>query len=470
MPIGWNDRRLWCALVLAVVLRTAFLIYLQAFHPDTFITNDSPDYFKPARGLLETGSFAVEGQPEIQRTPGYPLFLVPFLALFGDHWIPAVVVGHFFLTAGTAYLTYRLVQITPFCGIPSWAPALAFVLVLFEPNLFLLEFSIGTETLFVFLLTLGIYLLTRGLRYDRWPPAVAGIAAVTAAAFVRPIAVYLPYLLLVVVLSIYLIWPSGRRNRWAMIVAVCGAVLFHHAAVSAWESRNEGHYGVPVFSTIAKHNLYEYIGAAVLARAEGRGWQTVRREFQEREEGWDLNPAERAERAGDIGLDIVLDHPVEAAAIGARGLAVTLLDPGTGQLANTLELREEGSGLIYKFNNLSPPRFAVYLVKEEKALLAFLGGGLVWIVLLWGGAGWGLWLHRRSAGVVTVLLLGTAAYLLVLSAGSQSMARFRAPATPFILVFTAAGLSHAARRLNRRFKDRRKEARPAGREGGGGGG
>src|SRR6478672_7169927 len=67
-----------CALVFAITLLShltyEYLSQGDYFYPDSFT------YLTPALGLLHGLGFTGEDGPETLRTPGYPIFLLPFLA------------------------------------------------------------------------------------------------------------------------------------------------------------------------------------------------------------------------------------------------------------------------------------------------------------------------------------------------------------------------------------------------------
>src|SRR5512141_3385505 len=87
--------RLALVFVFALVL-SAHLTY-QYYSAGDYVFPDSETYLAPARGLLHGWGFAsAEGDPETLRTPGYPLFLVPFLA-FGASARAIVAVQHVFM-------------------------------------------------------------------------------------------------------------------------------------------------------------------------------------------------------------------------------------------------------------------------------------------------------------------------------------------------------------------------------------
>ena len=103
-------------LALALVLRVLLpvLAWVYTGDPKTFLNNDAPTYLKPAESLLRTGQFQYglvgrhtrPDEPEIVRTPGYPVFLLPGLA--AGHVIPVTIALQVLASCLTVYLVYRI--------------------------------------------------------------------------------------------------------------------------------------------------------------------------------------------------------------------------------------------------------------------------------------------------------------------------------------------------------------------------
>src|SRR2546421_2403629 len=66
-------------LAIAVVIRGSFALgaWLVTKDRTVFHVPDTGSYLAPARDLLAHGTFTRDGRPELARTPGYPLLLVP---------------------------------------------------------------------------------------------------------------------------------------------------------------------------------------------------------------------------------------------------------------------------------------------------------------------------------------------------------------------------------------------------------
>ncbi|MDQ2899522.1 MAG: hypothetical protein M3Y07_06940 [Acidobacteriota bacterium] len=121
---------------------------------------DSWSYMEPARNLLNTGAFwrgdPATGQPELLRTPGYPLFLL--LCGLGQNYRYAFTrIAQVGLGVAVVFLTYLLGTglVNPVVGL--WAAALQSVSI----GSILSSVWILSECLFSFLLALTLLLLVR---------------------------------------------------------------------------------------------------------------------------------------------------------------------------------------------------------------------------------------------------------------------------------------------------------------------
>ena len=72
-----GHRRLWLALAAGLALRLILIAAAwEVRGPDAFLSPDSRTYLDPATSLGSRYTFTnAAGQPEIFRTPGYPLLL-----------------------------------------------------------------------------------------------------------------------------------------------------------------------------------------------------------------------------------------------------------------------------------------------------------------------------------------------------------------------------------------------------------
>ena len=208
-------------LVVAVLVRARFL----AAGPPTFVTPDSDDYLWPGYALASGLGF----EPELRRTPLYPIFIGAVLAAGGN--LATLAVVQHGLGVVTAGLTFGLGRV----AFGAWrrpAGLLAGLMVALSGPLIVYEHYLMSEALFTLTLTLALLVLVVALRRPttRWLLAAGG--AVALAALTRPIgqavvpvALGLPFLLALPA------WRTGLRR--AALVAVGLALV-----LAPWTIRN----------------------------------------------------------------------------------------------------------------------------------------------------------------------------------------------------------------------------------------
>lgn len=422
-------------IVVATIVKLFAFGLLVRQNPHAALMHDTPSYTAPIEDLLHHASFTVRGVPEVQRTPGYPLLLALVTALFGNVlWsIPLQVL----FGAATAVLTWELVQKTYEGPRPDIAASSAAILVLLAPSLALEELHVVADSLVTLVILGGVYCLCLFSESKRRWLLVAGTTILACAAYVKPIGLYLG-IPLIAIATLSACWGDWSRSAAMTLVAVS----LYAVLTGAWIVRNRAEAGIATFSSIASKNLYEYLGGATLARAEGRSWETVRTELQARMREKHLDLADEIREQRREGLRMLLNHPTDAMWLGVQGVATNALDPGTGDLANILSLRRSGTGLVSKYFSMGPLEFLKYLLRNERALLAFVAVGGVWILSFWTLVARGVWAYRHDWGTTQWLVVVTAAYLLVVAAGPNAMARFRVPAVPMLAYLAGMGAAN----------------------------
>lgn len=249
-----------CALPLAAgaLLRLGLWALALARTGTRVITSgDTASYLEPGLNLLRQGRFTTAGLPEIDRTPGYPLFLAatsgagPAVAALAQIALGLLVIV---LAARLAEAVFARRAVTVAA---AW-------LMAFEPVAVIYSVRLLSETLFlvfflIFLERLVVFLRRR----DRRVLAVSGLA-LTAAIYVRPIGYFLPYLLIVYFFVIF------RHERARLVETVAVLLVTTLPWLALWQMRNRIETGFGGFSSIATRNLYFYTAAGVQAAREGR--------------------------------------------------------------------------------------------------------------------------------------------------------------------------------------------------------
>jgi hypothetical protein len=396
-------------------------------------SGDTASYLEPGRNLLLHGRFITGALPEIDRTPGYPLFL----ALFSLTGPATAALAQVLLSAFTVLLVWRLARAV-FAG--ERVALLAAWLFAFEPVSVIYSVRLLPETLFLALMLpslerLAVFLRDRNL----WVLAQAGLW-LAAATFVRPVSYYLPAAL---ALGLFVVLVRVPGLRWKAPAVLLLSVL---PWLAAWQLRNQIETGFGGFSSIVARNLYFYQAAEVEARVQHRPFIEVQSSLGYPDEqsylarhpeqaGW--NQTRRVEFMAAEAERVLRAHPGTALKVQVEGAAVVAFTPCAAELLRLLGVYPEDAPK--RVVNEEPLRSAMNLAYAHPgpaALMAALEVVLLGLYLLAArGALCGC--ARRE---VLWLLLGVSLYFLAVSGGAQAVGRYRLPVMPVVCVFTAAGL------------------------------
>ncbi len=445
----------------ALALKLVLLAAVAGTRPRAFVYIDTGTYLRPALALLRHGSFSpgpeAVPEPEINRTPGYPLLVAAAWRVLGERpWVPPFLGA--LLSAGTALVSARLA--TRLFG--GRAGVAAAVLVSCEPGTFLRSLDVLSDTPFTLALTLFASALAGYAAGDGTSPARAGFW-LAVATLVRPLSFYL------LPLGALFVLVALRRGR-SFRAGCAAAGLFLLPAlllVGGWEARNLVRANAFTLSPIASSELLFYRAAPVLARAEGVPVPEMQERLGNRERWYrsgggtereifgearyrDLFPAtsrlslvELNARWRRQALGIFAAHPVLTAAMAAKGAAVLLLTPSSLILSLQYGLFVPDATLVALYEDQRVGPFVLRLAHAGPRLFAISAGLVALLVALWGAASRGLFLARREVPApVHVALLGTFLYVVVVSAGFEaSDDRYRLPLVPIACVYAARSLS-----------------------------
>lgn len=397
------------------------LIYCYFSNGDFFYP-DSATYLAPARSLLEGQGFAdARGLPETIRTPGYPLFLLPFLALSLPGSV--VAVAQHLLRAGLVFFFFTTVRRR------LGAPLASIAALLLAADLPSIHYAnkMLSETLFTALLFL-LYLLAIELaEAPRWNLLVGAALLAGALVMVRPVAIAYS-----VVLAAMLFRRIGKRMTLALLI-LSSIIPF------VWAFRNWRQTGVATVSSVAGTNMLMFRAAGALAILEDgdfhRDLLRQQNDLKAEADG-DIEDALGIEDAGElphavlashysrIARRIVLEHPVASALLTIRGLLVLCFDSDWESAMITSRLH----------NSIVRIAFDAF-------------GAMTFLLMAIGIAA--LWNRDRIVGLLTAATIG---YFLCMAAGAEAEARFRVPVMPQYLIAAAAGIS-AIRRSCGKPKD-----------------
>ena len=445
-------RALLWVIVLSLVIRVVYIVGAWRVKGESvFYEPDTVTYLEPARELLTSGTFGRRGEPELQRTPGYPLFLVP--AELSGHLTLAVLVSNVVLSACTVLGAYALAS--RLFG-DSRVGIAAAALYAIEPLSIASTGMIASESLFTAMATWALVLIVDYVRSERTRHLLSGIAVLAVAAYVRPAGYYLPFGL-IALLGV----AAVARRAWNRLPQLAWAAALAVAVVLPWHLRNRA-LGYRGFSAAAGTIMYFANAAAVKAAREGVPFVEMQAAMGnlDNERYFRLHPEQRAWRPGDRfsymreqGAAIVGENPALYARIHVAGMARVAFDPGAIALLRPYGLYPKAGGLLNRMVTYGLANAIAYLFRTNlpaTVVLLVLGALLLTEYVL---ALHAVLTRRRFLELSVLIVVATIAYFIVIAGGPIGYGRFRHPAMPLVCALAASGLLAAIERWRRVAED-----------------
>ncbi|MEA2490630.1 MAG: hypothetical protein QOH21_2422 [Acidobacteriota bacterium] len=381
-----------------------------------FLVDDSAGYRILARHLAFDGAFLDRwgsGKPELFRTPGYPLLLVP--GMWAGQPVAFAIALNLLASMAIVILTYHLARRL----LDERLAGLCALVVALEPTMLTWSLKVMPETLFTLCLLLFTAAALQALetRQAKW--IVAAAMAMVAAAYLRPIAYPLVF-----VIALAAFFAMGARRGLVFLLTAA-------ALLAPWHLRNALQTGYAGFSTVTERSLYVSAGGAVLAARENRPFAEVRAELLE--QGRLRDSAADAAHHGTMarkGLALIASNPLAWAKAHARGMLRTLFDPGAAAYLRLFGLYSAGARPAGSTAGVQAMARAYPLVFWSSAALAVVLLPLIFLPVV--GA-FRVPRERRTAFVLVALIAG---YLVFASGGPPGNYRFRAPVVPFLALMS----------------------------------
>ena len=204
----------------ALAFRVNYVLILDIDHP---IRADALKYYSLAFNLVNNGVYSLSLTPPLQVstfiTPGYPLFLALFLKLTPsiEKFYEAVLYSQAVVSSFSCVLVLLIgCRITTFR-----VSVIAGVLCVLSPHMVIFSGFVLTETLYVFVSLLSIYILILAVEHDKAILFFCTGALLACAALIRPGIMLFPLAVLVV----YLLSSKNFRHRQTYSF-IAGFVLF----------------------------------------------------------------------------------------------------------------------------------------------------------------------------------------------------------------------------------------------------
>jgi hypothetical protein len=402
--------------------------------PDSFHSDDTASYIRGATSLINEGEFNEYGAPNLHRTPGYCLLLIP--GIYFGHLEIITIILQIFLGTLSCFLVWKISLLLYKRQDIALAGTLLFAI---EPLSIFYCSVLISETLFATIFLIFSYYLIKYFLHNKWSYLIIFSVVLSFSVYVRPISYYLPLALMFMIAgqAFYL-----KTKRTISILQSITCVVVCATLVGAWQVRNFVLTGYSEFCDITAINLYWEYGNAIKAEKKGITYKRMTvNEFEK--EFTTINPNEiskikRLKYMKREGLRIIMDNPIITLKIGLLGLVRTLTDLGTtGYLRLLNENRISLSKIISRSNENGIIKYLNLLKKVPNVVAAkmffFLLMISYWVLTVFGV------LDKGVDKVGMILLIILALYLVGISMGPYSYSRFRTPIMPYLCIFGGAG-------------------------------
>lgn len=448
--------------VVALLLR--FLLFMFVLSDRRVIFQpDSAMYTSLAEGIRQHGSFCypkTPDTPDVERVPGYPVFLYLMLSISKGNYL-AVVAVQIIIDALTCVLIGIL-------GGIIWENAFLISGLLASINLNMIVYShfILSDSLF---LSFFVGLLILMFKFMKSPSFLIGALIMVGfglLSLLRPVVLYMSILIIPFIILRYRYYRKDNLIK-AILYGLLWGLLFI-AIISPWMYRNYKIYNKFALSAQTGQYLLHYIVPFVWQYSRGipfiEGMKNAIESFNEQmvklgKDPAQMDPFERSALETEIAFDFLQQAP-KTAVLKAWlfGIAKNLFSPALVDLSYLLKIERphffytEGKTLLERAGNFirnMPGLFGWFLCGS------LAGTALMRLIQLWGLV---VCLKRDIwKGSLMVILIG---YFLAVS-GPIGYAKYRLPFEPILIILLAIGAYSIAKGLplkNRKPSSQIKEA------------
>ena len=439
------------ATLAGITLRVALMVAAYLLTGTQIMTQgDTASYLEPGRNLILHGQYANGGLPEIDRTPGYPLFTMLTGMAFNN--VLLTVIAQIVVSMLSLLLVWRIAErVFPNRG----AGITAVWLYALEPISILYTVRLMPETFFVLLLLTVVDRLLSFYQTGKLSTLALSGLLLAAATYVRPVSYYL---VLPLAAALVVTAPRNRGYRWKAPAILLVSVL---PWLAAWQLRNKAETGYSGFSSIVEQNLYFYQSAEVSAELAHISLAAEQKQLGYPDEpsylavypeqkNW--SPTQRLHYMRGQSLQILGQHRLLYLKTHFAGVGVVAFTPCATELLQLLHLYPQDEQMPQRILNQGIMSSLAQVMRTHPGVTIIMGSFELILLLLYASAIFGIF-RGRAKRVPLILLIGIALYFLLISGGAQAVGRYRLPVMPEICILAAGGLSVFGAKEKRSPKD-----------------
>jgi hypothetical protein len=435
------DRGLLAPLALAAVLRVALMLAAFALTGTQVMTQgDTSSYLGPGLNLMQHGSFTSAGAPELDRTPGYPIFAM----------LTGMASGNVLLTC-TIQIVLSLVSLLLIAKIADRvfpnrnAGAIAAWLYAVEPLSMVSTVRVMPETLFVFLLLVVIERVFVFQQTHRLSILALAGAFLAVATYVRPVSYYLGFALAI---GIAFTAPRQRGFRWKAPIVF---LLTFVPSLALWQTRNYVETGYSGFSSIVEQNLYYFQSAEISAELEHISLveEQTRLGYTDEASYFTKHPEQRAWPVSrrlhfmrEQSVQILRVHPALYLKSHIRGVGVVAFTPCATELLQLVRAYPPSNTMPRRILNEGLTKSLLRVIQAHPGVAIVMAILEIFLLALYVLAMRGCFVPGRER-TMTLTLVCIAMYFLLISGGAQAIGRYRSPVMPEVCILAAGGLAAA---------------------------
>ena len=439
--LGWTRENPWplAAMLTGTTLRVALMIAAYLLTGTQVMTQgDTASYIEPGHNLILHGQYVSGGLPEIDRTPGYPVFTMLTGMAFDN--VLLTVVAEIAISMLSLLLVWKIAnRIFP----NNSAGTTAAWLYALEPISILYTVRLMPETLFILLLLAMIDRLLSFYETGKLSTLAVSGLLLAAATYVRPVSYYL---VIPLAMALVVTAPRSRGYRWKAPAVLLLSVL---PWLAAWQLRNEVETGYSGFSSIVEQNLYFYQSAEVTAElahisltAEQKklGYPDEPSYLAVHPEQKNWSPTQRLHYMRSQSVQILAQHRLLYLKTHFTGVVVVVLTPCATELLQLLHLYPQDQQMPQRILNEGIINSLAQIMRAQPLVTIVMGSFELILLLYYALAACGIF-SGNGEKVPLSLLIGIALYFLLISGGAQAVGRYRLPVVPEVCILAAGGLS-----------------------------
>lgn len=240
---------LGCIITLSLAIKIGLFAYTAINAPDSKFMPDTATYLEPGANLLEKGIFATYDDNgnilyEVNRTPGYPIFLAFLNRALG---IPfdGIILIQILLMTGAGFMVYKAAK-----EIDSRTGLLAAFIFLFDQPTSLSALMLLTEALYTVFIACFIYLFLRYLKEYKIGLLLLSVIVLALATYIRPVSYYLG-----IFLPAGVLYSLFRHDLKKAVIHALSVLVVFYSLLGIWHYRNYLRTGNADFTVIDDRDL-----------------------------------------------------------------------------------------------------------------------------------------------------------------------------------------------------------------------